>query len=175
MQKLCNEFKESLWYAIYTRSRHEAKVYYYLLRKGFVSFFPQITVPSKRRDRHRMISTPLFPGYLFVNTKLSPETYYQIINIAGVVKILGINGFFIPVPEKTIESLQRIVSSTRSFYPWEYLAKGDQIRIQEGPLAGIVGTLLDRKDKRRRLVVAVELFKRSVAVELESELLEPYS
>jgi transcriptional antiterminator NusG len=175
MEKLFEEFKESLWYAIYTRSRHEAKVYSCLLRKGFISFLPQITVPSRRRDRHLMISTPLFPGYLFVNTKLSPESYYQIINVTGVVKILGINGFFIPIPETTIESLNKIVSSTRSFYPWEFLAKGDQIRIQEGPLAGVVGTLVDRKDKHRRLVVAVELFKRSVAVELESDLVEPWS
>jgi len=175
MEKLCKEFKEFSWYAIYTRSRHEAKVDGCLLKKGFVSFFPKITVPSRRRDRRRMISTPLFPGYLFVKTNLSSESYHQIINIAGVVKILGIKNSFIPIPVTTIESLQRIVSSPRPYYPWEYLAKGDQVRIQEGPLAGVIGTMVDKKEKHRRVVVAVELFKRSVAVELESESVEPYS
>ena len=175
MEQLCEAYKEPAWYAIYTRSRHEAKVDGCLAKKGLVSFLPRITVPSRRRDRRQLIAAPLFPGYLFVNTKLSPESYHQVINIPGVVKILGIKGCFISIPPTTIESLQRIVTSARPYYPWEYLAKGDQIRIQEGPLAGVVGTLVARKDKHRRLVVTVELFKRSVAVELDSDLVEPQS
>jgi transcriptional antiterminator NusG len=175
MEQLCGECKEPAWYAIYTRSRHEAKVDGCLAKQGLVSFLPQMTVPSRRRDRHRMIFAPLFPGYLFVKTMLSSESFHQIINIPGVVRILGIKGCYIPIPQMTIESLQTIVNSARPFYPCEYLAKGDQIRIHEGPLAGVVGTLVARKEKHRRLVVAVELFKRSVAVELESESVEPWS
>ena len=45
----------------------------------------------------------------------------------------------------------------------------------EGPLAGTIGIILRRQEKRRHLVVAVELFQRSVAVELEDEAVEPYS
>jgi transcriptional antiterminator NusG len=175
MEQLCVECKETAWYAIYTRSRHEAKVDGCLAKKGLVSFLPRMTVPSRRRDRHRMISAPLFPGYLFVNARLTPESFHQVINIPGVVRILGINGCFIPIPQATIESLQRIVTSSRPFYPWEYLATGDQIRIQKGPLAGVAGTLVARKDKQCRLVVTVELFKRSVAVELASDMVEPWS
>lgn len=175
MGKLAEEFKEPAWYAIHTRSRHESKVANGLARKGLVSFLPQITVASRRSDRYRMISVPLFPGYLFVNTDLSAEDYLHIIKIAGVVRILGIKGFFIPVPEAIIKSLQRIVSSARPYYPWQNLVKGDQVRILEGPLAGVMGILVARKDERRRLVVAVELFKRSVAVELDSEAVESWS
>ena len=175
MEQLSEEYKEPAWYAIYTRSRNEAKVDGCLAKKGIVSFLPRMTVPSRRRDRHQMISVPLFPGYLFINTILSPESYHQVINIPGVVRILGIKGCYIPIPQTTIESLQRIVTSSRPFYPWEYLVTGDQIRILEGPLAGVVGTLVARKDKHRRLVVTVELFKRSVAVELNSDMVEPLS
>ena len=42
----------------------------------------------------------------------------------------------------------------------------------EGPLAGTMGVIVRSLDKRRRLVVAVELFQRSVAVELEEEVVE---
>ena len=45
----------------------------------------------------------------------------------------------------------------------------------EGPLAGTIGIILRRREKRQRLVVAVELFQRSVAVELEDEAVEPSS
>ncbi len=169
------EVRRSAWYVIHTRSRHEAKVESLLTRKGFVSFLPRITVPSSRRDRHQMISVPIFPGYLFVNTELSPEDYHQIIKIVGVVCILGIKGLFIPVPEKTVESLQILVSSGKSYYPWQYLVKGDPVRIQKGPLAGVVGTILRRNDKKQRLIISVELLNRSVAVELQDESVEPLS
>jgi hypothetical protein len=38
-----------------------------------------------------------------------------------------------------------------------------------------VGIILQQRDRKRRLVVAVELFQRSVAVELEEEAVEPWS
>lgn len=49
------------------------------------------------------------------------------------------------------------------------------MRTLEGPLAGVIGIILKRREKKRRLVVAVELFQRSVAVELEDEAVAPYS
>ena len=173
LEKLPSEFKEPAWYAIHTRSRHEAKVNGVLTGKGLFSFLPEIVMPSRRRDRHQMISVPLFPGYLFVKTELRPEHYHQIIKIAGVVRILGINGHFISVPGATIESLQKLTSSGRPYYPWQYLAKGDQVRILEGPLAGVIGTILQRDEKKSKLVISIELLGRSVAVELMNEAVEP--
>jgi hypothetical protein len=38
-----------------------------------------------------------------------------------------------------------------------------------------VGVIVRTLDKKRRLVVAVELFQRSVAVELEEEVVEPWN
>jgi hypothetical protein len=39
----------------------------------------------------------------------------------------------------------------------------------------VVGVILGRKEKKRRLIVSVELFQRSVAVELDSEAIERWS
>jgi transcription antitermination factor NusG len=79
------------------------------------------------------------------------------------------------VPEEQIESIRTIVAGDRHFYPWRYLEKGKQVRVIDGPLAGTVGTLIARKDKNRRLVVAIEVFRRSVAVELDCEAVELWS
>jgi len=38
-----------------------------------------------------------------------------------------------------------------------------------------VGLILGRKGKDHRLIVSIELFQRSVAVELGSEAVEPFS
>ena len=74
-----------------------------------------------------------------------------------------------------MDSIKAIVDSDRPYYPWAYLGQGQQVRIMEGPLSGTIGIILRRREKKRRLVVAVELFQRSVAVELEDEAVEPYS
>jgi transcription antitermination factor NusG len=73
-----------------------------------------------------------------------------------------------------VESIQAIVETERPYYPWA-LDKGKLVRILEGPLTGSIGRILRQQEKKRRLVVAVELFQRSVAVELEDEAVEPYS
>lgn len=172
IEKLCPEGDRRSWYVIHTCSRHEVKVESALLRKNIEIFLPRITVPSRRRDRKRLINVPLFPGYLFVHTELDIQTYYQIIKARGAVRLLGHNGTPFPIPEEKINSIKTIVASDCQYYPWRYLDTGIQVRVVEGPLTGAIGVILKKKEKKRRLVVAVELFQRSVAVELEDEAVE---
>jgi len=136
---------------------------------------PRITVCSRRQDRRLFLQMPIFPGYLFIRTVLDPRVYYEIIRHPGVVRLLGINGCPGTVPLEQVDSIKAIVASDRPYYPWAYLGQGRQVRIMEGPLAGTMGIILRRREKKQRLVVAVELFQRSVAVELEDEAVEPYS
>jgi transcription antitermination factor NusG len=163
------------WYVIHARSKHEAKVELALRQKGLEIFLPRITVRSRRQDRRLFMQVPLFPSYLFVRTVLEPHAYYEIIKHPGVVRLLGINGCSGIVPPEQVESIKAIVASERTYYPWAYLGQGRQVRIMEGPLSGAIGIILRRGGKKQRLVVAVELFQRSVAVELEDEAVEPYS
>lgn len=166
---------ETAWCVIHARSHCEAKVELALQRKGLEIFLPRITVRSRRQDRRLFLQAPLFPSYLFVRTVLEPCAYYEIIKLPGVVRLLGINGCPGTVPLEQVDSIKAIVASDRPYYPWAYLGQGRQVRIMEGPLAGTIGIILRRREKKQRLVVAVELFQRSVAVELEDEAVEPYS
>jgi transcriptional antiterminator NusG len=162
------------WYVVYTQSRHEAKVEQALQRKRLEVFLPRITTASRRRDRQLSLQLPLFPGYIFVRTLLTTPEYHEILKAPGVVHLLGYGSPF-PVPEETVDSVKAIVNSVQPFYTWPYLKPGSLVQVMEGPLAGVVGTVIARKDKQRRLVVSVELFKRSVAVELDNEAVAPWS
>jgi transcriptional antiterminator NusG len=163
------------WYAIYAQSRHEAKVETALQQKGLEVFLPRVAIPSQRRDRKLRLKLPLFPGYLFVHTSLDASNYREILKAPGVVRLLGFKGSPTPVPEETIHSIKTIVDSDQPFYPWPYLQTGTLVRVLEGPLTETIGVILGRKDKKRRLIVSVELFQRSVAVELDSEAVERWS
>jgi transcriptional antiterminator NusG len=166
---------EPAWYVVHTRSRHESKVELALMQKGIEIFLPRIIVPSRRRDRKLLINLPLFPGYLFVHADLVTSVYHKIIKQPGVVRLLWRNGNPSPVSNEKIESIKIIVESDRPYYPWGYLDSGKRVRIIDGPLSGAVGIIERRRDKKRRLVVAVELFQRSVAVELDEETVERWS
>jgi len=159
------------WYVIQIHCRTETRVEMALERKGLEVFLPRIIVPRMRRGRKIFLQSPLFQGYLFVHTHLDAKAFHQIIKVDGVVSLLG-NGSPSPVPVEQIESIRTIVAGDRPYYPWRHLGKGKKVRVIEGPLAGAVGNLVARKEKKRRLVVAVELFQRSVAVELDDEAVE---
>lgn len=162
------------WYVIQTHCRTESRVCMALQRKGLEVFFPQESVYRLRRGRKVLLHLPLFQSYLFVHAHLDTTVFHQIIKVDSVMRFLG-NGNPAPVPPDQIESIRTIVAGDRHYYPWRYLEKGQKVRVTDGPLAGVVGTLVARKDKQRRLVVAVELFQRSVAVELDSEAVERWS
>lgn len=162
------------WYAVYTQSRHEAKVEKGLQQKGLEVFLPRVITTSRRRDRKLLIQLPLFPGYIFVRTFLEASEHHEILRVPGVLRLLG-NGSPMPVPEETIDCVKAITNSDQPFYPWPYLKTGSLVRVLEGPLAGVIGVIKGHKDKMRRLIVSVEMFKRSVAVELDGEAVEPWS
>jgi transcriptional antiterminator NusG len=163
------------WFVIHTRSRHEAKVESALMQMGLEVFLPRIVTLSRRQDRKLYLNTPLFPGYLFVHTDLRLPNYHNIIKAPGVVGLLGITGLPIPVAVETVDSIRAIVESDRPYYNFPYLLRGLKVCIMAGPLAGAVGIIQRRLEKKRRLIVAVDLFQRSVAVELDDEAVEPWS
>ena len=159
------------WYVIQTLSRTESKVDMALQRKGLEVFFPQLELQRMRRGHKVRVHMPLFQNYLFVHTHIDSTVFHQIIKVKGVVKLLGNDGPD-PVPADQIESIRTIVCGDRYYYPWRYLEKGKKVRVLDGPLSGVVGILVASKGKQRRLVVAVEMFQRSVKVDLDNESVE---
>jgi transcriptional antiterminator NusG len=162
------------WYVIHTYSRQETKVEGHLQNRGLEVFLPRVTLRSRRQDRFRLVEVPLFPGYLFVHADLSTPVYYDIIKNTGVVRILGLKRQCTPVPVETVFSLQKMVASNLRVDPWSRWVKGRRVTIVEGPLAGATGVILRKNDSQRRLVVAVDLLGRAVAVDLTGEAVEPY-
>ena len=133
---------------------------------------PRLTAVRQWRDRKKVVQLPLFPGYLFVHDVLDTPTYYEIIKLPGVVRLLGHQGRLVAVPPETISSLKLTVASDRPYYPYRYLLKGKWVRVVEGPLAGVIGIIREYNDQKRKVVVEVELFRRAMAVELADDAVE---
>jgi len=160
------------WYAIHSRSRHEGVVFDGLRKKSIDAFLPKVEVMSRRKDRRKRILVPLLPGYLFVHTDLDSYHYWDIITTYGVVKIVGIKGKPVPVKQEEILSLQILNGTDRTVRNQAYIKRGDMIMIMEGSLKGLTGFYLRHKGKSDKVVVSIELLQRSLAIEIESWIVE---
>jgi transcription termination/antitermination protein NusG len=166
-----SEIDQVGWYVIHAQTRKESEVETALQRQGLEIFLPQVTVSSRRQDRKVSLRVPLFPGYLFINALIDTTVFHKVIKAHHVLRLLG-NGGPIPVSEAEVEAIKAIVSGDRPYYPWTFLGKGKRVRVIDGPLTGVEGIILERREQKRRLVVSVELFRRSVAVELADDAVE---
>ena len=156
------------WFALQVRTRNEAGVAEQLTGRGYERFLPLYKVRKRWSDRIKEVDAPLFPGYLFC--RFDPQDRLPILKTPGVIQIVGFNNGPTAVDESEIQSIQRLVTAGVPNQPWPYLAAGDRVRIDSGPLLGLEGILIDVK-RSHRLVLSVTLLQRSVAVEIDSALI----
>jgi transcription antitermination factor NusG len=153
------------WFALQVRTRHEASVADQLSGQGYDRFLPLYKVRKRWSDRIKEVDAPLFPGYLFC--RFSPHDRLPILKTPGVIQIVGFQSGPAAVDESEIRSIQSLVAAGVPHQPWPFLAAGDRVRIESGPLLGLEGILTEVRSSFR-LVLSVTLLQRSVAVEIDS-------
>jgi transcription antitermination factor NusG len=150
------------WYAVYTAPRHEKTVAEQLHFRSIEHYLPLCETTHYWNKRRAIVQLPIFPNYVFV--QVSPREHIKVLTIPSVVRIVGFNGRYVPLPDEEIASLRRCLS-VRAAEPYPYLQSGDRVRIRSGPLQGMEGIVLHRKDKLT-FVVSIDLMMRSVAVHI---------
>lgn len=151
------------WCAVYTRHQHERAVSDVLEAKGFEVFLPLYDSTRKWKDRRKVISLPLFPGYVFVRGAI--ERRLPILSTPGVHMILSCGERVATLPEEEIDAIRRTVQGQLDVEPHPYLRCGERVRVVRGSLEGVEGVLI-RKKNLYRLVLSVDMLAQSVAVEI---------
>lgn len=160
----------ALWYAVRVKPQHERSVALGLDARGLIQFLPFHREIHRWSDRRKVVAVPLFPGYVFCRFHYAERL--RVLQTAGVRYIVGVGGKATPIPEEEMSAIGRIVQSQRPAEPTAFLEVGQLVLITEGPLMGLQGFLQQHRNQRR-LVVGVSLLHRSVAVELDSDWVEP--
>jgi transcription antitermination factor NusG len=163
------DLHQPFWFAIHTRSRHEKVVRDQFEAKGITHLLPLHHKRSVWKDRVKMIEVPLFSGYIFGYFALQEKLH--VLTTVGVVRLIGINGSPVPVPEEQIEAVRTMTEQRLRYDPHPYLREGMRVRIKHGPLAGVDGILVSKK-KQYRLVISIDLIQKSVAVDIDSANVE---
>jgi transcription antitermination factor NusG len=157
------------WCAIYTRHQHEKAIAQILSAKGLEVFLPLYKASRRWKDRTVQLSLPLFPCYLFLRGITWRRL--EVVTTPGIISILGIDGEPARIPEAEIESVRKAIEWGNRVEPHPFLQCGDRVRVKSGPLQGVEGILV-RKKNFYRLVLSVEILERSAAVEVDVSAVE---
>jgi transcription antitermination factor NusG len=157
----CNE--PSHWYAVQTRPHHEKRVEERLRMNSLQTFLPVHRCRHLWKNGvHADLEMPLFPCYLFARASIYDRV--SVLRTPGVLGLASSSAHPSQIAVADIEALRAAVESLRAA-PHPYLNVGGRVRIISGPLAGMQGILLRRKQKLR-VVLSIEIIMRSIAVEV---------
>ena len=140
------------WFVIYTKSRIEKKVAELLQKNGVEVFCPLVKLKKNWSDRSKIVETPLFNSYVFVN--VSEKDRNVVFNVPGVIRYV----FWLKKPavarDSEIESLKAVLNDTMDSFSIENYQIGDTVKISEGVFKGLDGVI--EKQSNTKLHVILE-------------------
>jgi transcriptional antiterminator RfaH len=164
-----NNARDRHWYVVYSKPRREEFAQSHLRRKGLEVFFPRLALPYPRPKQSPIV--PLFPNYLFVRLQLPQEFNYALWS-PGVKTIVSFNETPAPIDEEIVIFLQSQANPEGIIRGCLQLEIGQEIRINGGPLDGIIGIIQDPPDARGRVGVLMKLLSRQVKVAVPMRFVE---
>ena len=157
------------WWVAQVRSRQEKMLSRELRRLEVPFFLPLREQKVVRRGRQQVSFPPLFPGYLFFKGNGS-ERMRAIATgfVSRTIHVLD--------QEQIGMELRQIGELGRlglPLVPHPYLGPGDLISVVSGPFHGYRGHVLRAKGLTR-LIISIELLRKSIRVEFDREALVPF-
>jgi transcription antitermination factor NusG len=106
-----------------------------------------------------------------VFVRIHPRERVRVLEVPGVLSLVGFGRNLAPLPDFEIEALRGGLGQ-RKIEPHPYLVVGERVRIKAGSLMGMEGVLV-RKKNNFRVVLALDLIMQCVAVEVDADDVEP--
>lgn len=159
------------WYCLYTKPNSEHRVSAALEWQDLETYLPMIKSSS---DRSTGRGKPFFPCYLFLQADLQRLELSRLRWTPGLRKIIAFNNKPAPIPEEFIDSIRNIVERLEHSggLPIHSFSRGDTVRIQTGPLAGLEAIFDDPGNTNRRVHILLEILGQLTRVSIDVDELE---
>ena len=165
--------EEAKWYVVHTYSGYENAVAAAVMKaaenRKMTDLIREVNIPLETVTEitdagEKTVERKVFPGYVLVKMILTDESWHLIHNVRGATGFVGSDGKAIPLTEQEIYDLGVEHKEIVVGY-----ALGDEVRVTDGPLAGVVDELEPDKNRVR---VVVSMFGRETPVDLELDQVE---
>lgn len=161
---------EEKWYALYTRPRAEKMVYQRLVEVGIETFLPLQKTYRTWSDRKKLVEKPLLSSYIFVKTK---SKYFPVVyKINGVVKFVSFEKQPVSIPQNQIDNLRLLINSNAEIeVSSENFAKGNNVEVITGALAGLTGELI-KIGNTNHVVVRIDKLDKNLILKIPKTFLK---
>jgi transcriptional antiterminator NusG len=167
--------EEKKWYAVHTYSGYENRVKTNLEQRiksmNVDSEIFQVIVPTEKEIEIRggqryNVERKLVPGYIFIQMKLTDETWRVVRNTPGVAGFVGLAGEPLPIEDKEAEAMLKRASKEISQLKVDF-KKGEKVRLREGPFVDFIGVIDDINIEKGKVGVLVSFFGRETPIEVD--------
>ena len=163
------------WYVLHTYSGYEENVARNLRQriesmsmddKIFNILIPKEKKIKIKNGRRRVVTEKIFPGYVMVEMAVTDDSWYVVRNTPNVTGFIGTGTVPTPVSEKEIQTLQKRMGVEEPKFKID-VAKGDPVRITDGPFKNMEGKIIDVDSAKGKVKVQVSMFGRETPVNLD--------
>ena len=174
---------ETRWYVVNTYSGHENRVKENLEKRvetmGIQDSLYRIVVAEEpeieiKGDKKVEKMHNLFPGYVFVEMKMTDQAWYVVRNTPGVTGFIGSSGGGakpFPVAPDEMESILKRMGQSDKKIVVDFKI-GDTVKILTGPFVGMEGRVSTMNDQTQTANVLCMIFGRETPTDISYSDLE---
>ena len=165
------------WYILKTKTNCEARAKHMIeelvRNEKLEGSIQEVLIPEKDviqvlKGKKVKRSKKIYPGYIFVQMKLTDELSYKIKTVSNVSHFVG--GRFKPmeVPPEQLQIIdQQIKESSANPEAEISFSDGEAVLVIDGPFKGFNGTVEEVNPEKARVKVSVSIFGRPTPVEFD--------
>lgn len=167
-----------MWYVVQVFSGREQKACDLILRTAAEHpdeggkvlkecFVPKFQLEQKFKGEYRTIERCLFPGYVVALTSDVNALNRLLATVPDFTRLLGSGESFVPLDQAEMGLINAFTQKDfRTVRVSRAVAEGDGVKIVDGPLVGHEGNIAKINRRKGTARVEIEMFGRTVTVEL---------
>lgn len=166
-----------MWAVVNTQPHREHAACEHLTRQAFEVYFPKVRRRVTHARRTQLAVRPLFPGYVFVNVRANANHWRPIRSTIGVRRVVSFGEHLALLDPGLISGLRSrevdgVIARPAVIRPLTPYVVGQDVRMNGGPLDGMIATILSL-DEKDRLTVLMNMLQRSVTTSVASDGIRP--
>ena len=168
--------EQAKWYVVHTYSGYENAVAAAVMKaaenRKMTDLIEEVKIPMETVTEYtdageKTIERKVFPGYVLIKMILTDDSWHLVHNVRGATGFVGSDGKAIPLTEQEIYDLG--VEHKEINIGFNI---GDTVKVNDGPLAGFLGTVEELDAESDYVRVVVSMFGRETPVDLELDQVE---
>jgi len=168
--------QEAKWYVVHTYSGYENSVSAAIMKaaenRKMTDLIKEVNIPMETVTEYtdsgeKTVERKVFPGYVLVKMILTDDSWHLVHGVRGATGFVGSDGKAVPLTEQEIYDLG--VEHKEIYVAY---AIGDEVKVNDGPLAGFNGIVEELEPEKNRVRVVVSMFGRETPIDLELDQVE---